>query len=224
MLKKPESELQIVKSRNPLATVEVDIDCIPECLNGYGGLVVNAITPIAIKSPNMKATIYVYQGPSINFHKKTWSVFFGVAGNKKLLDVILNAFRGAEITNTRFSDYIDPSTATIDFHIQDGLIWRPLEDGTWHAESQDDKESAEDSITELVELENVTEPEFDGYASRTSTPSRFRSARADATVGTIRGKIEEVFGLPEGSVALCGPDKKALRGDATINTLRKRWD
>ena len=93
MLKRPESELQFVRSRDPLPTVEVDLDCIPEELHGYGELVTKAMSAIAAKYPKMRATIYVYQGQSINFHHQTWSAFFGVAGDKKLLDVLLKAFQ-----------------------------------------------------------------------------------------------------------------------------------
>jgi hypothetical protein len=228
MLKRPESELQIVESHNPLLTVEVDLDGFPEELNEYGDLVTKALTSIVAKSPKMRATIYVYQGMSINFHRQTWSAFFGVAGNKKLLDVLLHAFRAAKVADVRFSDYIDPSTATTEFHIQDGYVWRPWELGTWYAGSEDEENLAEDvveetDIEENDDSEHVAEVTDEGD-SRISSPARFRAARNDASVGTIRKKIEEIFGLPEGSVALCDPDKKALRGDATIATLRKRWE
>ncbi len=223
MLKHPESELQIVRSRDPLPTVEVDLDCIPKELNGYGELLTKAMSTIAAKYPKMRATIYVYRGQSINFHQQTWSAFFGVAGDKKLLDVLLNAFQGAKLDNVRFSDYIDPSTATKEFHVQDGYVWRPFESGTWCTDSQDEEDLAEDAFAETGDFEVAAEVP-DGRDSRISSPTRFRVARADASIGTIRRKIEEVFGLPEGSVALCGPDKKGLRGDATIATLRKRWE
>ncbi len=223
MLKHPESELKIVRSRDPLPTVEVDLDCIPKELNGYGELVTKAMSTIAAKYPKMRATIYVYRGQSINFHQQTWSAFFGVAGDKKLLDVLLNAFQGAKLDNVRFSDYIDPSTATKEFHVQDGYVWRPFESGTWCTDSQDEEDLAEDAFAETGDFEVAAEVP-DGRDSRISSPTRFRVARADASIGTIRRKIEEVFGLPEGSVALCGPDKKGLRGDATIATLRKRWE
>ena len=223
MLKRPESELQFVKSRAPLPTVEVDLDCIPEALQAYGELVVKAMSTIASESPKMRATIYVYHGPSFNFHEQTWSVFFGVAGDEKLLDVLLNAFQAAKVFNVRISDHIDPSTATKDFHVQDGYVWRPLESGTWYADSQEDESVEEDSVAETEDLEFPAEV-ADGDDSRMSSPTRFRVARADASIGTIRKRIEKVFGLPEGSVALLGPDKKRLRGDATIATLRKRWE
>lgn len=54
--------------------------------------------------------------------------------------------------------------------------------------------------------------------------TRQRAARADARVGSIRSTIEEVFGLPEGSVRLCDPEGNSLRADARIRTLRRRWD
>jgi hypothetical protein len=52
---------------------------------------------------------------------------------------------------------------------------------------------------------------------------RYRGARDDARIRAIRRKIEVGFRLPEGSVALCGPDGKKLYGHAKIATLRERW-
>ena len=57
-----------------------------------------------------------------------------------------------------------------------------------------------------------------------SVDSRSSAARADASVATIRKNIESVYGLPEGSVELCNRQGKPMRGDATIATLRKRWE
>lgn len=54
--------------------------------------------------------------------------------------------------------------------------------------------------------------------------TRQRAVRSDARVGSIRSTIEEVFGLPEGSVRLCDPEGCSLRADARIGTLRRRWD
>jgi len=219
MLERPESDLQIVTPRDPLPTVEIDIDSIPESLHGYSDLVTRALSSVAEKSIKLRATIYVYQGMSVNFHQQTWSAFFGVAGDKKLLDALLNTFQSAKVANVRLSDYINPSTATRDFHVQDGHVWRPLEADTWYTESQGE----EDSVSETDDSELGAEV-INGEGYRISNPTRFRIARADASVGVIRKKIEEVFGLPEGAVALCSPDGKALRGDAKIATLRRRWE
>lgn len=54
-------------------------------------------------------------------------------------------------------------------------------------------------------------------------PARHRAARADASVGTIKRKIEKTFGLPRGSISLLGPDGRSLRANALISTLRRRW-
>lgn len=59
--------------------------------------------------------------------------------------------------------------------------------------------------------------------NKTQTPARYRAARGDARVGTIKRKIEEAFGLPSGSIVLIGPDGKSVRADALISTLRRRW-
>lgn len=51
---------------------------------------------------------------------------------------------------------------------------------------------------------------------------QFRAIRHDALVGTITKKMEDRFGLPEGSVALVDGKGKVLRDHDTIGTLRKR--
>lgn len=59
--------------------------------------------------------------------------------------------------------------------------------------------------------------------NHTEDPTRFRIARSDASVESITAKIEEVFGLPEGSVVLEKPDGRKERSDATIQSLREEW-
>lgn len=52
--------------------------------------------------------------------------------------------------------------------------------------------------------------------------SQPRAIRQDALVGTISRKMEDRFGLPEGSVALVDGKGKVLRDHDTTGTLRKR--
>jgi hypothetical protein len=228
-------DLKFVIPRNSIPTVEVDLDAIPDELQGYGDLVAKALQPFASKFPKTIASIHVYQGSSVNFGTVTFSAFFGVAGRKDLLAPLLRAFAKVAGTRTRFSDYIDPSQGICEFHIQDGCVWRPCDGLTWYTEMGETLPSeVANSISESAEEPEDVEIDRDeanektkvnpDVASRVFNPARFRAARADARVGKIRKTIEEVFGLPEGSVALCGPDGKALRSNATIATLRNRWE
>ncbi|KIC37244.1 hypothetical protein [Leisingera sp. ANG-M7] len=59
---------------------------------------------------------------------------------------------------------------------------------------------------------------------RTEDATRYRIARSDAPIRTITDKIEEVFGLPTGSVVLVKPDGRKKRSDATIQSLRDEWE
>lgn len=52
---------------------------------------------------------------------------------------------------------------------------------------------------------------------------RPRAIRQDARIGTFTKKVEDRFGLPDGSVALVDSKGKALRDHDTIGTLRKRY-
>ena len=76
------------------------------------------------------------------------------------------------------------------------------------------KEIANDAS--LSEQKNPTEQRQ--YAAK-----RIFRARNDASVGTIKRKIEEAFGLPEGSVVIYTPEQRTFRAYALISTVRRRW-
>ena len=74
------------------------------------------------------------------------------------------------------------------------------------------------------ELDLTVEVSSELKITRDSTALRTRAARFDGSVGSLRRHIEKAYNLLQGSVALCGPDKNALRSNATIGILRKRWE
>ncbi|QCP47909.1 hypothetical protein FAZ95_01160 [Trinickia violacea] len=225
MIERQAKDLHFSRSREPIPTVEVDMNSIPDDLFGYSETVVTSLRALAAASPELRATIYVYQGQSINFHTPSWSAFIGVDGPVSFLKLIHHEFEGIPGVKVRMSDYIHPSQGLCEFHIEDGKVWRPVDAVTWHAEDAAVKNVVEDEWGNEPEAEQAESDDEgpEGVGARARTPGRLRAARGDASVGRIRRKIEEVFGLPEGSVALCGPDGQALRADARIATLRKRW-
>ena len=233
MLEKPVSELTFVHSKEPLPTVEVDIDSIPGSYYGYDDIVAEALGPFATSNPTVRATIYTYQGPSTSFREQTFSAFFGVAGSKTILPVLLAAFRNVTGVRARNSDYIAASSGIQEFHIEDGIVWRPSDALSWYTkepgQAAPESENSDWEDAPLTDELNAGEPEAissetEPTSSKAAMGSRYRQARSDASVASIKRTIEKVFGLPEGSVALCGPDYKPLRANAKISTLRKRWE
>jgi len=226
VLEKKISELNFKCTNDILPTVEVDLGSIPEEYQGYKKIVDQVLFDFISESPQAVITIYVYQTESVNFiDHMAYSAFFGIAGKRKLqeklLDRLLAAFNHITGVNARFSDYINTTIGICEFHIENELVWQPIDSTMWSAT---DKEDEEDVINN-IEAEGETDSmDNDEDALRSAIPTRYRAARADAEVGTIRSTIENIFGLPEGSVALCDPTGKALRADATIRTLRRRWE
>jgi hypothetical protein len=177
------------------------------------------------------ATVYTYFGPSINFHEQTASAFVLVAGPERVLKAIHQAFVGIAGVRVRFSDYVRPAEAVPQAHIQEGTLWRPLDVENWYSDVEqlvvaDDVTDVgfDDEDIEFDDTECEDEEDSAGSTVRKATPRRVRAARADASIGSIIRSIERIFSLPEGSVALCGPDKRVLRRDAKIATLRRRWE
>ena len=222
--------MSLVLSKASLSTVEVDMDSIPEKFYGYDRVVISAIEQHAKKNKSIRATIYVYQGPSVTFHEQTFSAFFGVAGSSKFLKLIYDGFDKVPGVRVRYSDDIDASTATREFHIQDGIVWQPSDYEKWFTHDGTDKAETDDwevdDSEEQVKLVPVSVSEQQAEVADTNPTQgvRFRRARADASVGSIKRAIEKVFGLPDGSISICGPEGKPIRADAKILTLRKRWD
>lgn len=245
MIKRAISELHFVKGGDPMPTVEVQVESLEGQGLILGQIVSSALTCFAANNPASKATIYRYSTMSVNFHEQGWSEFLIVAGSEKILKALNGAFSSLPGVKSRYSDYIAPSEGIPAFHLEDGLLWEPEDSITWYSASPAGAEKDQDSVAKPAEsAEDIqgddddwgdvileTEPQLDENGSDTppvgrmpEQPARYRAARSDARVASIRQNIEQVFGLPEGSVALCGPDGRAVRGDAFINTLRRRWE
>lgn len=64
---------------------------------------------------------------------------------------------------------------------------------------------------------------LDCVPERKYSGSRFKAARNDASVKSIQENIENVFGLPRGSVCLLTPDNKKANTKHSIKKLRDKW-
>lgn len=126
-----EDELNFVKTRDPIASVEVDLDSIPDELCGYEDTVLKALKAILDQHPKLRASLYVYESVSVNFGQPGYSVFFGFAAGEKHLLTLLSAFKKIEGFKAKISDSIDARQAVCRFHVQDGNVWYPEEECVW---------------------------------------------------------------------------------------------
>jgi hypothetical protein len=239
MLKKNVRELSFAKGGKPMPTIEIQADSLDEQNLYLGKIVSDALSRFAEKNPATLATIYSFGTMSVNFHEAGWSEFLIVAGDKKVLLALGAAFSHYPGVKSRYSDYISPSDGQATYHVENGRLWQvedaiswysadPVAESTEHGKAGDADEDVEDE-EDLLELdieEDEDEEDDDSDADPITSArrtGRLNAARADAKISTIRRNIEKVFGLPEGSVALCGPDKTPMKGNALIKTLRRRW-
>lgn len=230
---KMENELSFVKGNGMFPTVEVNLDSLEKAgKNFYLDEICEALkSKRTVKKP---ITVYLRESVSINFGEYCNSLFIGVAGPVNVLDVLFVYFRRIQDVQVRFGEYIPASHSKKMIHIEQGEIWKCEEDGVWAAiheleplgseENNQEIETADDLQTDDEDHADIEDEGDIAEIQKFTRPLRMRAARKTASVGTIRQTIETIFGLPEGSVQLCGPDKQALRSDAKIGTLRKRWE
>lgn len=248
MISRSLKELHLAKDlKTPRVSIEIHAESLEAENHDLHQIASLALWVLAAKDTKLKATIYLYGTMSVNFHEQAWSEFLVIAGPEVVLNALYQAFSLPKV-KMKGSEYIAPRQATPMFHIEDGHVWEPEDALNWYANSPVNEEKSSIN-SDTVSTSDAGEEDDDDWsgtipnkslqgdaseqASENSTttdiiripeqPSRFRKARSDAKVSSIRKSIELIFGLPEGSVALCGPDGRALRGDASINTLRRRW-
>lgn len=213
--------LTIQTSQGALPTVEIDMDMLDKSGITLDEFVGPVLASLARTTPHPRCTIYQYMTTSVNFMRHCWSAFLIVDGKEEVLNALGDTLRYKKEAEARFSDEIPSQAGTPRYHLQDGMVW-VMEDGEWismHTDDDvvgDDEERIEEELDEEEEEEEET-------VTRVQRKGRQRAARNDARVGKIKTKIETLFGLPEGSVALQGPDGRPLRADAFIRTLRARW-
>lgn len=214
-MEKSIDEFEIVWTKSPMPSIEIDIDSTTG--NNHRAIIEDSLVSYAGQNPKLTASIYNYISPSINFGYQGDSVFFIVAKSKAALNYIHSNLKAERSLKIRYGDYIPPSKCDLVYHIKNGQAWRCDEDYSFTLLGDSDDEEWTDEFFEDEEPENVAEQ------SNKRASVRSNKARSDASVGSIKSAIETAFGLPKGSVALCGPDGNSLRADAKIKTLRKRW-
>jgi hypothetical protein len=89
IIRKNTTDLHLRSSKEPLASVEVDLDSIPDERCGYSDIVADGLASWAASNPDETATIYCFDTVSTNFRERTNSTFFGVVGKKSVLDGVL---------------------------------------------------------------------------------------------------------------------------------------
>lgn len=148
MIKKSATELHFMRTNAPMATVEIDVHSVPPEHVGYGPLVEQALAGAAERWPALCATVYVYEGESINFGDRGYSAFFGVASDKRVLAALHAVLSGVRGLKVRYSDSILASESICQYHIEDEQVWRPWEEGTWYAGEVDDEDDEDDKDDE----------------------------------------------------------------------------
>ncbi|WP_090140678.1 hypothetical protein [Limnohabitans sp. DM1] len=230
---KMENELSFVQGNGMFPTVEVNLDSLEKAgKNFYLDEICEALK--FKRTTKKQITVYLRESVSINFGDCCNSLFIGVAGPINALDVLFAHFRKIQDVQVRLGEFIPASHSKKMIHLEQDDIWKYEGDGVWMAineleslgsaennqevETADDLQADDEYHADLEDEGDIAE------IQKVTRPLRMRAARKTASVGTIRQTIETIFGLPEGSVQLCGPDKQPLRSDARIGTLRKRWE
>ena len=133
--------LRFKRSRSPIETIELDLDSLHRARSGGGfSIIENPLTDYAEKSSDVIATVYTYETLSSNFQSLCNAVFFGVIGNstQKILEIIESTLRSLRGVHVRAGESIMFDDHQRIYHIEDGRLWAPYEEGTWYSDKRTD--------------------------------------------------------------------------------------
>lgn len=186
-------------------------------------------------------------GPSVDFGHAGFSVWISCTGSPPLVkecgDLIDEVFPKEFIRRERTAASQSWSER---IRIADGKVWMPMDAATWFevgagVETVDDSNDSDDfdeSIESLVEWvgDDETCDHDDSEADDGELESirevrkvrpkktRINAARGDVVSGYYQRRIENMFGLPEGSVKFVNPDGTISKSNQLIRNLRARWE
>ena len=212
-----ESNLHIKRPRSRIATIEVDVFSLETQDEPFPKVIQRVLNRLAKDERKPCFSVYTYITQSYNFREPTTSILIGATGGQKILEPLLMYFRSIKGVRARAGEYINPRQALLEYHIEDGHVWKPYEEGFWW--HQDENES-DTHIRETREYRKESQE----ITSLSDLPRLSRETVDKSKIRDIKQKIEEVFDLPHGCVVLVKPDRRRIRSDATIGTLRSHWD
>jgi hypothetical protein len=125
------SKLDLRGRGGMLPTVEVDTadDYLVAC--ACEKAVRNVLTTFGRLSRPPRVTVYVYEGPSINFLRPTNSIFFAVAGTERVLTAIRAGLGAVDGAHVRYGDYILAERCVPRMHLEKGGLWLPSDEDVW---------------------------------------------------------------------------------------------
>jgi len=158
-------QLNFLRPRGSIPTVEVDIDSLPDGNRGCAEILRSALSGLAARNPKLVGTIYIMVGGSVSFGLRTVSAFIGVAGPKQLLPAVFDALQQLGSVRVRYGEEIHQTDGRLEVHIQDGLAWQCEDDATWYAEKHTSSdlpdeisdESVAQHISNLADATGMTE-------------------------------------------------------------------
>ena len=121
-------DLKFVGAGEMLPTIEVDTgdDYLVACACEDA---ISVALAMLARAPSV--TVYVYEGPSINFGRPTNSIFFAVAGPERALEplhAVLSSVSGADV---RFSEYLHVDWCVPRLHVEKGTVRKAADFDEW---------------------------------------------------------------------------------------------
>jgi hypothetical protein len=116
-----------------LPTVEVDASGDHAVAQACDAAVADVLLTAGRAKKSPKVTVYVYEGPSVNFGRPTNSTFFAVAGPERVLIATRASLGGIAGAHVRYGDYIPASSCEPRMHLEAGVLWVASGGGGWES-------------------------------------------------------------------------------------------
>lgn len=225
------------------AAWEIDVENLPTPLdedNWEGRLTINLI-PVAEAHISCELGIFVVQGGSNNFRGLGHSAWVAISGSPPIAKAATAVF--LKLIGSRFRRKVTfvPPLLERDLEarirLADGSAWRPLNESDWISiadpakmeqlflERLKAKHQEEAGLLAKLDSVDQSAPEKLGPKEPSQKKVGIRQHfRSTVALSHYQEKIEQLSGMPPGSVRFVHPDGTLANPSMHVGTLRKKWD
>lgn len=236
MMKRGSDTFSVHAPRSTDACWQIDNDRLPPPQEDgeWESALALALHDLAEAHSAAELAIFTWSGDSVDFGHQGFSVWLTLSGSPplvkaardKLVEMIEPRYRRADVVNPHAS-----WQARI--RICDGQVWVPEDAASWATLAN---APADASVIESEIKEAPTQPKwFDDVEDELPTdeakpPRKARRAglrqsfQYNVRLSYYQRKLEELGGMPEGSIRFLTPDGELANPSMHVGTLRRRWE
>lgn len=245
-MKREGHNFSIFKPKTADASWQIDNDHLPPPHDDgdWESNLAMALRDVAESHENGELAVFTWSDQSFDFGHPGFSVWVAFSGSPPMVKAARDILVEMIESRYRRSDAVNPHAFWQPrIRVADGHVWVPEDAANWVALETEGLAEGEASSPAEIEAEAEAEADrnvgaesdsilddFEDPPEDSKSPKKARRAglrqsfQYNVRLSYYQRKIEQLGGMPEGSVRFVTPDGELANPNMHVGTLRRRWE